>query len=1185
LFAQSLVRETKPEEQAMIQQNFSNLKPEYQQDIANYLAKVQVDNPNKHAELVSRIGENGLDQKTKATILSQATNDRLQKAARDFSILEARNKQGKQINPNDAEKAIGEYNQAINDMSQVLQQFPEEIDRLRKVKAQNELMTIKDSDSFLVKAAKQTGALLGGVQNSILDGTKSTLEWARDISDQLSGEQDTRGLTDKAVEGIGNFLDSWHAATPTKYKNEKDLQGKNAGGAQEFIAQLGAQFGNMGMLYALGAGSKARLVTAGAATSYSQYYDEADKTGKLSKDGVQKYALFQSTIQGLLELVNPNFGAAKFEKVGLKSGIEFLKNNPNANVGNYVKNVFKETIGENAQELTQNTGGVLGKVAANALIGKDVFDPSMTAEEQMQTVTMTTATTLLASFITKGRFRDYHRQSLDFLRNVPEAKLIDELNQQVQDGNLSYTQADKIKTLVSDKENTPVVEGEKQVAAPPKAAEKVQEVDLETTTKAELLNENTQSSQLTKNKAIDIVADAIKDAGDDNSKDDTNTDIDKRLQKKWQEIYRDKGNVDLDEGFANTNAFNSAVSDGSDQLASHGMAKSGLGSALNDLERLLANGIDPNRGGGKLDTAPLTNSSNAQYGTTGGGTSYRDGAFILVAKKGEALGGITDINQVGGILVNNGIADSHPEIIDLLREKYPNLIVESYNNVKGMTEQLNSKSVANTATTEQSEQSEPSRQSEAEPSVVESNTEPPIEPETTEQRTERVNKTVEESGLKPNSQKAILGVINDTKDAKLLDVLPKEEKAKAQKIISDIYAEDKARTPKTETVETEQPAPKAVVKPKNTLQKGQKVGANSKEVKDFEPTNIQEELEQYLAQGGKINEQDFKDYFGDGKGGVQPEMAKWRDNIDANAPSLDQITEGSTFKERGESAKDAFQSILQENADNKDVAKRIKEKSKVRKETIEGKNNPYESADYEQAMKDLETEKNKVKEEDVKAYNEFAYNTHDLDAQAASDKAVAEKHAESLNRIINDPQYKNADGSFNYDKLNDNIENGFEPDILEYFTQAEKLGIKTSEANEQIKSAANNGRTTEGGNENPNTEKGNDGRRLDGERNTKSRADGKQGGEKDGGRSVKEETDFLNESYRKLKEKLGEKGVKKYFEQVEMFEECLLLKMFVDETFDEDGNFIAELCECPHPKIINYSIQTKCEICNLKLKH
>jgi len=59
----------------------------------------------------------------------------------------------------------------------------------------------------------------------------------------------------------------------------------------------------------------------------------------------------------------------------------------------------------------------------------------------------------------------------------------------------------------------------------------------------------------------------------------------------------------------------------------------------------------------------------------------------------------------------------------------------------------------------------------------------------------------------------------------------------------------------------------------------------------------------------------------------------------------------------------------------------------------------------------------------------------------------------------------------------------------------------------------------------------------------------------------------------------------KYFEKVEMFEECLLLKMYADETFDEDGNFIEELCECPYPKIIEYSFQTECKICNLKLKH
>lgn len=1141
LFAQSLTRDVKPEEAAMIQQNFSNLKPEYQQDVANYLAKVQVENPSKHAELVSRIGENGLDQKTKANILGQATNGRLQTAARDFAILEARNKSGKEINQNDAEETVTRYNQSISDMSSLLQQFPEELDRVRKIKAQNDQMTIKDSDSFLTKAAKQTGAALAGFQNALLDGAKSTLEWARDISDQLSGEQDTRGLTDKAVEGIGNFLDSWHAATPTKYKDEKDLQGENTGGAQEFIAQLGAQFGNMGMLYALGAGSKARLVTAGAATSYSQYYDEADKTGKLSKDGVQKYALFQSTIQGLLELVNPNFGAAEFEKVGLKSGIEFLKNNPNANVGNYVKNVFKETVGENAQELTQNTGGVLGKVAANALIGKDVFDPSMTAEEQMQTVTMTTATTLLASFITKGRFRDYHRQSLDFLRNIPEAKLIDELNQQVQDGNLTYTQADKIKTLVNDKENTPVVEGEKQAAKEsptpsvetPKAAEKVQEVDLQTVTKDELLNES-KPSQLTKNKAIDIVADAIKDAGDDNSKDDTNTDIDKRLQKKWQEIYRDKGNVDLDEGFANTNAFNSAVSDGSDQLASHGMAKSGLGSALNDLERLLTNGIDPNRGGGKLDTAPLTNSSNAQYGTTGGGTSYRDGAFILVAKKGEALGGITDINQVGGILVNNGIADSHPEIIDLLREKYPNLIVESYNNVKGMTEQLNNKNTANTATTEQSK---PSGQSEAATNVVESNTksinndntnesnlgEPKTiqdigntqqerelggnlqsnAAETPKQRTERVNKTVKESGLSKDGQRVALGIVNGTNEAKLDFKLNKEEKAKVNEVVSSIYQQDKLNTPEKTAEQKAQDAAEAPVKKeksKTALQTGQKVGTNAKEFDQFEPTNIREELEQYLAKGGKINEADFQGMFGDGKGGIQEEGKKWKDSIAPDAPSLDQATEGMKFKGDAQEMKDAFESIVRENENRGKVGEAVKAKHKERKATLEGKNNPFESEDYEKAMTALEEQKaatssiKELSEQDAKNYHEHSTKVDALAAQAESDPSVKAKHDEIYDRISKDPQYQKEDGTFDYDKLEDNVKNGFEPDILEIYNSQNSEDENARTITETVKSVRNSKESESGGN----NEKG-----ERGSGNADTRTDGKQGDGEKGGTSGK----------------------------------------------------------------------------------
>lgn len=59
----------------------------------------------------------------------------------------------------------------------------------------------------------------------------------------------------------------------------------------------------------------------------------------------------------------------------------------------------------------------------------------------------------------------------------------------------------------------------------------------------------------------------------------------------------------------------------------------------------------------------------------------------------------------------------------------------------------------------------------------------------------------------------------------------------------------------------------------------------------------------------------------------------------------------------------------------------------------------------------------------------------------------------------------------------------------------------------------------------------------------------------------------------------------KYFEQVEMFEECLNLKIYIDGIFDDEGNLKGELCSCPYPNITEYSFKTKCKICNLNLRH
>lgn len=59
----------------------------------------------------------------------------------------------------------------------------------------------------------------------------------------------------------------------------------------------------------------------------------------------------------------------------------------------------------------------------------------------------------------------------------------------------------------------------------------------------------------------------------------------------------------------------------------------------------------------------------------------------------------------------------------------------------------------------------------------------------------------------------------------------------------------------------------------------------------------------------------------------------------------------------------------------------------------------------------------------------------------------------------------------------------------------------------------------------------------------------------------------------------------RYFEEVEMFEECLNLKIYIDNTFDENGNPKEILCSCPYPKITEYSFKTKCKVCELNLRH
>jgi hypothetical protein len=170
----------------------------------------------------------------------------------------------------------------------------------------------------------------------------------------------------------------------------------------------------------------------------------------------------------------------------------------------------------------------------------------------------------------------------------------------------------------------------------------------------------------------------------------------KKAEEKLKQIWSSTGNGPgrnaLEEGWAESFGYiGETLSVGGENYQAHGMGKSGFAYAIRDLFELFNKGIDPSRGGGQLYTGPLAiseeNKAAASVIGTAGGTAYTDGAFVLVAKKGVV--GIKSINDIGGILVNHGLTDINPEILTELRKAFPNLVIESYKNAKGLVEQLN----------------------------------------------------------------------------------------------------------------------------------------------------------------------------------------------------------------------------------------------------------------------------------------------------------------------------------------------------------------------------------------------------------------------------------------------------------------------------------------------------------------
>lgn len=159
-----------------------------------------------------------------------------------------------------------------------------------------------------------------------------------------------------------------------------------------------------------------------------------------------------------------------------------------------------------------------------------------------------------------------------------------------------------------------------------------------------------------------------------------------KLKKAISDVYQSNRQA-LDEGFtAWYEVIQDVIDAGGENYVAHGMGKTTISSAFNDLITLFEKGINPLKGRGSLDVATLA--GGASVGTTASGNAYMDGAFTLVANK-DHQGAITDVNQISGIIVNDGLATN--DVISALKELFPNLIIESTSNSASLVEQLNSK--------------------------------------------------------------------------------------------------------------------------------------------------------------------------------------------------------------------------------------------------------------------------------------------------------------------------------------------------------------------------------------------------------------------------------------------------------------------------------------------------------------
>ncbi|OPC53417.1 hypothetical protein [Elizabethkingia bruuniana] len=504
-------------------------------------------------------------------------------------------------------------------------------------------------------------------------------------------------------------------------------------GAESEIAKQARNFAR----YAQGANSiENKSVSGWFVQMYNDSYKSAEDSGISSTAGKTVYATVNSFIQSLIQRINPDSKFLSGFNNEYKQLLSSLSTSNGERILANAKSLFSKigdnVVGETKEELIQQVVGDMTNYVTNIIYGSDF---KLTDSEGYKDVVVgTIVPSAIASLMGGSGSRNiklgnneinlsnYNRSQLltelsrfdganNMLKVMSNDSSFDSFSNTLDDVKNEVLTRQKYINKIPDSQNysTDYLDSAIKVlqqletkrndlnqadaAFKPRIESEISSLEsqVDQILNQKPTNENTTSTEQTSERTQGQETENNTVNPDENNKTKIS---ESALEALWRKIYfqnRDGSILTLGYGmFPKTmkDILNAGLQN---RFFAHGMGKSGLGGSLKELLNLFDNGIDKNRGNGFLYTAPLEGSGAASSGI-GAGAAYSNGSFMLISTDPE----IKDINQVQGILVNDGLVEEYPELLNDLQNRFPNLSINKFSEGLKVANEIDEKNAQTT---------------------------------------------------------------------------------------------------------------------------------------------------------------------------------------------------------------------------------------------------------------------------------------------------------------------------------------------------------------------------------------------------------------------------------------------------------------------------------------------------------